>query len=232
MTKQQIISDVILQLTQASPSDDLELEEDQVAFWVTYSLNMLVAIEINSKLSKRESIPSVYIKKASCKVAEVEDTECTDDCADRIFVELEDGILTLNDDAGIIEIETDQGDMVKKASVETLHMFKHLRFAKPSEENLVYTHEGSKIYIEGLKAVDLPFDKLNIWYVPQQNLLDLADTDEVLASDLVLPQVIDLAVERGKFELYGTQPDTENDGVDYKKTMYHTAISNPVQPAQ
>lgn len=233
MTKEQIISDVILQLTQGAPSDDLELEEDQVAFWVTYSLNMLVAIEINSKLAKKEVIPSVYIKKASCEVAEVEDTECTDDCLDRIFVELDDDILTLNDDAGIIEVETDQGDLVKKASVETLSMYRHLRFAKPSEENLVYTHEGKKIYIEGLKAVDIPFDKLNVWYVPKQNLLELEDTDEILVSDLVAPQVIDLAVQRGKFELYGTQPDTANDGVDYKKTIYHTAIANPnQQPAQ
>lgn len=232
ITKEQIISDVILQLTQTAPSDDLELEDDQVAFWVSYSLNLLVANELNGKIDRGEVIPSIYIRRADCEVAEVEDTTCTDDCDDRIFVELDEEILTLNKDGGVIEVETDQGDLVRRASVETMSSYKRMRFTKPSEENLVFSHEGKRIYIEGLKAVDLPFDKLNVWYVPKQDLLTLGDTDEVLVSDLVLPQVIDLAVARGKAELYGTQRDQANDANPGTTPVYHQQIANIQPPAQ
>lgn len=232
ITKQQLISDVILQLTQASPSDDLELEESQVAYWISYELNSLIATEINSKIQRGEMIPSIYIKRAACEVAEVEDTECADDCDDRIFIELDEEILTLNKDWGVIQVQTDQGDIIRKASVESLNMFRFLRFAKPSEQNLMYSHQGKKIFIEGLKAVDIPFDNINVWYVPKQDLSTLEDTAEVLVSDLVLPQLIDLVVERGKLQMYGTTPDTDNDGQDVKNIQYHRAIQNPANEQQ
>lgn len=232
ITKEQIIGDVMLQLTQGAISDDVELEEDQVAFWVSYSLNFIIATELNGKIDRGEIIPSIYIRKADCEVAEVEDTDCTDGCEDRIFVELDEEVLTLNKDGGIIEVETDQGDLVRRASVETMSSYKRMRFTKPSEENLVFSHEGKKIFIEGLKAVDIPFDKLNVWYVPKQDLLALEDTDEVLVSDLILPQVIDMAVARGKSELYGTQRDQANDANPGTTPVYHQQIANIQQPAQ
>lgn len=227
MTKEQFISDVELQVYQGQISDDAELSKDQIAFWGSYNLNMVVANELNEKLKRGEFFPPVYKKRASCEVLTKEDIDCGDDCQDRVFAQLDEEILSLNKDAGVMRVTTDEGDIVLKASVETLDLLRYMPFAKPTTDNLVYVREGKKIFIEGLKSVDIPFNEINVDYIPKQNLLTMANTDEVLVSDMALPQVIDLTVQRAKLELYGTQPDKENDGVDYKQTAYHTAIANP-----
>lgn len=231
-TKQQLISDIELQLLQSAPSDDSELSKSQIAFWLSYELNGLVATECNEKLKRFEQIPSVYIKVANCQVPVTEDLPCGDDCADRIFVTLQAEVLTLNNDGGIVVIETDQRQQVHKASVQTLTLFNKMRFSKPSDENLIFYRVGNKIYIEGIKKPDIPFEELHVWYVPKQDVLSMANTDEVLASDLVLPELMNRVVQRGKLELYGTDADQENDGVDYKQPSYHLNIANPSEQQQ
>ena len=226
MTKKYIIDDVLLQLYQGQPSDDAAVEYAQVAYWLDIHLNQLVATECNGKIARREAIPNVYIRKASCEVAEVE--EDSED-NERVFVTLDDEVLSLNDNGGIVRVTTNDGTVVNRASVATMNMFNAMRFAKPSENNLLYVHEGSNIYVEGLKSSDVPFDLLNVWYVPKQDIYNAADTYEVLCSDLTLPMVIDTLVQRGKQELYGSQADQANDGVDYKAPVYHRQIQNTEQ---
>lgn len=228
MTLKEIRSDVILQLTQANPSDDLALDDAQVNAWITYIANVLVATEINSKLAKNEMVPSIYVTREECILGETEDTDCGDDCQDRIAVELENEVMTLNNDGGIVMVQTEEGDQVLKAgSINNIMLFRNMRFAKPSDENLVYYRQGNKIYIEGMKFNDIPFDKFHVWYVKKQNYMTAADSTEVVVSDLVLPALISSVVQQGKLELYGTQVDKANDGVDPKDSVYHTAIQNP-----
>jgi len=227
ITKAQIISDCELQLLQASPSDETELDQRQLAFWASYHLNELVTTEINSKIARGEMIPSVYVKRAACEAGDTEDTDCEDDCQKRIYFELDDEVLTINKDMGIVRVVTSEGDQVLRASTETLDYIHLLRYAKPTVNNLVYSRQGKRIFIEGLKEVDIPFDKINVYYVPKQDLLALNDTDEVLVSDLVLPSLIDQVVSRGKLELYGTQADGTNDGIDEKTPVYHQEIARP-----
>lgn len=226
-TKAQLISDVFLQVYEGAPSDDANLESREVAFWLSFHLNQLVATELNSKLSREEQFPSVYKKRASCEVLTVEDIDCGDDCQDRVFAELTEDVLTVNKDAGILRVVTDDGAIVTKASIESIDILRYMPYAKPSIDNLVYLREGRKIYIEGLKSVDVPFNKINVDYIPKQDLTTMVDTDEILVSDLVLPQLIDLTVQRAKQEIYGSQQDLDNDGVDNSKPVYHTQIANP-----
>lgn len=231
-TKAQLISDVLLQVYEGAPSDDANLEEREIAFWLSFHLNQLVATELNSKLAKQEQFPSVYKKRASCEVLTVEDIDCGDDCQDRVYAELSEDVLTINKDAGIIRVITDDGDIVTKTSIESIDILRYMPFAKPSTENLVYLREGKRIYIEGLKSVDVPFNKLNVDYIPKQDLLTMSNSDEVLVSDLVLPQLIDLTVQRAKQEIYGSQQDLTNNGVDDSQPVYHTQIANPVSTSQ
>lgn len=228
MTKKELISDVILQLTQSDPSDDLALDERQIAMWLTYHANAIVTTELNSKLAKNEMIPSIYVTREECIVSDLEDTDCGDDCQDRISVSLLGDPLTLNDDGGIVMVQTDDGDQVLKAgSITMIMLFRSMRFARPSSENLVYYRQGTKIYIEGMPLSDIPFDKFHVWYVRKQDYTTASDSTQILVSDLVLPALIDSIVQRGKMELYGGQVDRANDGVDPKSPVYHTAIQNP-----
>lgn len=227
ITKEQFISDVILQLTQSAPSDDLELEDKQIAIWGTYHLNQLVATECNEKTKRGEQIPSIYVKRTELEVSELEEEAGVNESDERIFVTLDEEILDLNKDAGVVMVETDERDEVKKMNFADSQIFKHMRFGKPSLENLLYYRQGQKIYVEGFKSVDIPFNSLFIYYVPKQDLLTMDDEDEILVSDLVLPELINAVVQRGKLQLYGTQQDEENDGQDNKEVQYHRAIQRP-----
>lgn len=227
VTVDKLVSDIELLVYQGDVSDDSTLEHSQIKFWLSYYTNQVVATECNSKLAKGEQVPSIYVKVAQCEPLTAEDVDCGDDCEDRVFVEIDDEILTLNKDAGVVRVITDEGDIVVKGFPGTMDMLHYMPFAAPSIENIIYYREGKKFYLEGFKTVDIPFNKLNIWYVPKQNLLDLEDTDEVLLSDLALPQVMDLTLERAKQELYGSVADATSDGVDPKNLIYHQAIQNP-----
>lgn len=224
-TKKQVRDNVFLELYQGAPSQDANLPELQVDYWIGIHLNALVANECNEKYARRELIPNVYIKKVACQVLTSEET----DCGNRVYATLTDKILVVNHGGGIIRIEDEDGNEIKQADPRSLSLFKNMRFAKPSYDNILFSHEGTKIYLEGLKPGDVPFDEINVFYVPNQDVLTMSDSTELLVSDLTLPMLIDAVVERGKRELYGTQIDESNDGVDPKTPVYHTAISNPTK---
>jgi hypothetical protein len=111
-------------------------------------------------------------------------------------------------------------------------MVRDLRFAKPSIDTPLYYRIGTKVFVEGFNTADLDYNPLIVYYVPKQDILSMADTDEVLVSDQLLPTLIATTVQFGKMQLYGTQPDMANDGTDNKGVQYHTAIANPSNQTQ
>lgn len=232
-TKNSLISDIILQLTQGSPSDDLALEEDQVAAWIDYHLNDLVRREIIDYQKKGYLIPPIYIRRDIELDLQEENIADVDDNKQRIFVdlnELEEDILDLPRDTGIVRVLDYDRNLINKTSVEDIESIRNLRFAKPSPENVLYYREGKTILIiEGFNTPDIEFNPIMISYVPKQNVFELGDDDEVLITDQLVPILIDLCVQRGKLQLYGSQPDSSNDGKDVKQTQYHTAIQNPTR---
>jgi hypothetical protein len=222
ITKAQYISDIKLMLNQGEISDDSSLHDAQIAFWGTNILNELVTTEINSKIARGEMIPAVYIQKESFAELEEEDATVGDD---RVFVELADEVLTLNNGLGVIKVEDEDGNEIKKADVQSLSLFKNMRFAKPSSENVLYSHEGpNKIYLPGLKPVDVPFDGVIVYYVPKQDIETMSDSDEILVSDLVLPELMAAVAAKGREMLLGSTPDQENQGTDVKQEIYHQQI--------
>lgn len=222
-TKRQLIYDTLMQISQAAPSDDIEISEKQVAFWLSYELNRLVTVELNEKTKRGEPFPAVYVKRSDLEVGEVGDDG-------RIYVELDEEPLALNKQAGILTVITDQEDEIKRSDLQSIQSLKHLRFAKPSFENPLYYHQyPNHLYIVGFDEVDLPFNQIFCYYVPKQDLMAMADDDEVLVSDLVLPELISATVDRGMKELYGTQADTANDGSGSAQPAYHSTIASRQQ---
>lgn len=229
-TKEKLIGDIILQLTQGSPSDDLQLEESQVAYWIEYTLHDLIRKEIVEELSKGNMIPPIYVRRDVALTLTEENITNVDSEHQRMYVDLPEKVLDLPRDAGIVRVLDYDRNLIHKTSVEELEYLRNLRFAKPSLNNVVYYREGAasnRIFIEGFNTADIDFNPIMVSYVPRQDILALADSGEVLISDRLVPILIDLCVQRGKLELYGTQVDQENDGVDNKQVQYHTAIQNP-----
>lgn len=135
-------------------------------------------------------------------------------------------ILDLYNDGGIIRIMTEDYEMVNKASTETIEMMEHLRFAGPTKNLPVYVRRGNTIYIEGMTASRYAEKKFYIDYVAYQPVLDGGFMN---IGDIILPSVIDRALQRGKLQMYGSTADMSNDGEDYKQSVYHTAIQNPAK---
>lgn len=222
-TVRDLVSDIELATYQGDISDDIALEKSQIKYWISTDLNSLVANECNEKIKRQEMIPAIYVKRTELEVPDIE-TDDVDECDERIFLDLPEDVLTINKDMGIVRVITDEGDPILRASLETLDYIRNLRFAKPSANNLVYYHQQKKLFIEGFKPSDIPFNSLFVFYVPKQDLLTMADTDEVLVSDLVLPTLIDSVVNRAKSEIYGSEQDTESDGTDKTQPIYHQQI--------
>lgn len=231
-TKEKLVSDIILQLTQGSPSDDLALEEEQVVYWIDYYLNDLIRREIIDYQRKGQMIPPIYIRRDVALELQEENVADVDDVHQRIYTELPEEVLDLPRDSGVVRVLDYDRNLIHKTSIDELEYLRNLRFSKPSPENVVYYREGKKIFVEGFNSADIEFNPVMASYVPKQDVLSLDDDDEVLISDQLVPILIDLCVQRGKLELYGTQADQNNDGTDNKQIQYHTAIQNPAKQQQ
>jgi hypothetical protein len=232
--KQKLISDVILKLTQAFPSQDLELEDDQVAFWLTQEVNFLVTQEVVKAVNQGKPVPPVYLTRETCNQTSEEDVTCVDDNKERFFFELTGEVLDVENDAGVVQVLTDEYEEVYKANIELLPTLQAMRYTKPKTELLVWYRESARVFVDGFNNADIEFNKIMVTYVPKQDLIALADDGIVKISDLLLPLLIDRAVETGKLQMYGTQPDTSgNDSTDVKGMVYHRSIQNPsAQPQQ
>ncbi len=115
-----------------------------------------------------------------------------------------------------------------------LNIIKNLRFSKPSRTSPVYYRQAKRIFVEGVGEPEVDLSQITVYYVCKQDIMSLADTDEVIISDQLKPTVISAVVERLKLQLYGSEVDRESDGQDVKEARYHNVIANPnnIQPNQ
>lgn len=270
ITKNQLISDIELQLNQGNISDDSELDRTQIAQWIDYELYQLVRQECDTLMKQGKQIPPLYITRESTNfltpeqlvievanyaslpgtgvIGKIYYTKSTGNyykwvntgwvqisqyevessqSNQRMYFTLSGEVVDLYNDAGIIRVLTDEYDVVNKSSIDSLDMVRHLRFSGPSSEQLVWYRSNKQVYIEGLNTSEISDNSFIVDYVEKQNILSLTDTQEIRISDILLPTLIDSVVQRGKLQMYGTVPDTDNNGADVKQQMYHTAISNP-----
>lgn len=212
-TKAELISDVILRITKGKPSDDLELEPKQVEFWIGLILPGLIAKTLNNKIKEDQAIDPSYIYEEEClNIVEV-DTACDGDCQGYKFkTTLEFQPIYLTRDKGMISVETSEGEIVHKMSNDQSFMLKHLKFAKPALGNLVYRRVKKVLYLDGL---DIEADeelKINVMYVPKQDIAALADSDEVVIGDDILDILSDMVEEKARRQMLESPEDLENNG--------------------
>lgn len=68
ITKNQLISDIELQLNQGVISDDTQLDRQQIAQWLDYELYQLVRQECDAALRQGKQIPPIYIVRESANI--------------------------------------------------------------------------------------------------------------------------------------------------------------------
>lgn len=225
ISKTEFISDIELRLNQGAISDDSELERDQIAAWATEELNGLVVQECEQALKQGKQIPPIYIRREAVTDFTQED--------DQVYVTLTGQVLDIKDDNGIVQVlvkddesTPDETEEVFKANLACLPMLKNMRYSKPSSELLVWSRRGNDLFIEGLSETDIEFYTTVVFYVKQQNVGALADSEYLYISDLFLPVLKDRVTDVAKRQMYGSTPDTTNDGTDVKAPAYHRTIQN------
>lgn len=226
-TKEQLISDVQLQLHQSILTDDIAIEDSQIAVWASDFLNELVRRECTVAIRAGKSIPPVYITRETGLELTEEDVDEIDDEDQRMYLELENEVLDIEGDKAVVKVLDYDLNLIHKTSTENIEVINDLRFARATSENPLYYREGKKIFIKGFATADLDFNEFICVYIPKQDVYAMEDTDEIKATDQIVNALVDMCVARGLKELYGGQPDTQSDGVDRKTPVYHTAISRP-----
>lgn len=223
-TKENLISDVILQLTQGAPTDDIQIEESQIASWATDYLNDLVKRECVAESKKGKSIPPVYITRETGLELTEEAIADLDDKNQRMYLTLSGEVLDLPSDSGVVKVLDYDLNLIYKTSTENIEILDSLRFARATSENPLFYREGKNIFIKGFNTADLEFNEFIVHYVKKQDVMAMDDEDELLVTDQLVNVLIDLLVDRGKRELYGGESDPANDGVNRPNPLYHQAI--------
>ena len=210
MTKKELIDDIILRVTKGAPSDDLELEPSQIAFWFDLVAADVAPQYFNSLLNKGGVIPASSIEIEDNKEAEVEDVTMLDGFRDRVYITLLKQPLELHRDRGIIRVITEEGLVVNKASIEHLDTLNSLTFGRPNRDNLIYTRINDKLYIQGLSPKHVGITQFSVYYIPKTNIQDLEDDDEVGLPDDVIGLISDAVEEKARKQMLGVE-DLEND---------------------
>jgi hypothetical protein len=214
MVKNALISDIILRITKSKPSDDLEIEPSQVAFWISNIGNEVIQKYLDNKLKSGKSIDPFFYTKESYNMMNKEDDPLIDDDKDRIYITLESQVLDLYCDNGVIRVFTTSGEKVNKTSLDSVDIVEDLEFAKSSSDNPLYYRDGSdKLVIMGIPYEMRSNLELIVWYVAKLDLECLSDTDEVKIPDELLPIILDEVEIVARREFSGAQ-DVENNSMD------------------
>lgn len=215
MNKLQLVSDIMLKLQKGKPSDDFELDESQIAFWITTERDGLIKEYLEDRVKNGLTVDDYFVIQESCKPLNNETDPCIDDDSERIYVRLKKQPLDIFGDKGIVLMKTNEGSYIYKARLSTINIINNLQFAKPSTKNLVYYRDGqTKIVIEGIPKSLEAIVEILVWYVPKEDVECLADTDEVSVPNELLPILLERVEAIARRQMFGVQPDLDNNGKD------------------
>jgi len=217
MTLGILADDVILRLTQSSPTDDSEIEKTQVIYLLSQCRDTLVQQYVNKQIQLAQPIDTQYKERylADTIVEEDETTIVADD--ERLYVTLPKQPLALLNDMGVIQVLTQEYLPVLRYRAENFTVYQDLRFAKASPSNICFYRDNLKIVIKGLTRKNKDNDKFIVDYIPSLASQLPDESDDVQLSDALLPQLTEMVETIMKRQMYETVQDLANDGVQEPK---------------
>ena len=210
-TKEQLISDIILRVTKGKPSDDLELEPRQVAFWIDQILPALQKQVLDKRIAEGSTIGADYIKVEDCIDAKAKLLDCLE-CQDNIYFDLKCHPADLHRDLGVIRVVTMDGSWVDKATLLEIDTLRNMRFSKPSLKNLKYTRVKNRIFVHGMDVDTMHLAQFMVSYVPSQTVSDLADDETIYVGDDILEMLAAKLESIARRQLYISDIDESNNG--------------------
>ena len=215
-TKGQLISDLELRFTEAKPSDDLELERDQIGHWLDIASNSLLSDYISKQMARMEDINPFYIKTSTYRGAAEEGLADVFSTDERYSIDISDiSILPVRGrsrDFGVIRVQNDKNKQLVEITYDDSDFYRNLCFAKATDENMQWYRENDKIYIDGVSVNNSGVFKFRVFYIAPIDTSADADTVTYPLGDDLLPMVVDIAEETGRREFNQNIIDVENDG--------------------
>ena len=212
MKKKELIDDVILRLTAFKPSDDLEIPDSLVGFWLDTSRAALINKGILDGSAYDLSDYSVLyenIKILSNK------REMENICEDEWFyIDLPVSVLSLPNDGGLLSVYNQAGIEVKRYRVTDRIRFKNLRFGKPSDDISTYTRQKDRLFFEGGNDSWRKNGYVSVLMIPSDTT-DENDEDEYPIDGTIVPALLNMCEEIGRRAL-GIPEDLDNDGANIK----------------
>lgn len=199
-TQQYLVSDLELRLSKSKPSNELELEYDQLAFWIDQARDFVTAAAVNASKTIDSSI---ILESKGLIPYEVSGV---------YMIDL--GLLPLDiaKNRAIIYVRDDNGRYILGQSIQNKRYLGKLPFTKPTDCNLVYSLTGSSLVLEGSDSI---MDGLYDVGIVHSELSREKDPDERY---YVLPstkdEIIRLAEELGLRQMNGeSHYDINQDGL-------------------
>jgi hypothetical protein len=214
-TKQKLVDDIILRVSRGKPSDDFELESDQVAHWLDITRDSLVAAKLSRMITAGVPVDPIYIERDECNSADIYDNGCStdDDCYVRHTFDLTSEPISLPGDGGIINVSTQSGILVYKTSTFDFFTIKHLKWAKPkNEERMVWERQGAKMFIHGMGKRTKKYTKFNVYFVRSYTDSPPAMDDEFKVDEQLYTPMMEQVEQIAMREVFGPFEDLENDG--------------------
>lgn len=208
-TKNMLVSDIILRISKGKPSDDLELEPKQVAFWIDQLMPALIKNSLDTKISNGLGIDPDYIKVEECAEPKIKLLDCKD-CQDNVYVDLCHTPISLLRDRGVLRVATEDGIAVDKIRIEDIEDLKRLKFARPSVKNVKYYRVKNRLYFIGITNDTIGLFKFTINYIPNQNLIEIADDTPIYIGDDILPLLAEGVEAIARRQVYQSDIDQEN----------------------
>lgn len=213
MTKEQLISDIILRVSGGKPSDDLELEPTQIAHWATVARDELVSAYLEKQIRSGKGIDPFFIEKEVGKQLNQETDSFVEPDDNRLYFEVDKTPLALANDMAVVRVLTQDGVKVDKVFLEEVDEINQLEFSKPGPENLVYYREKEKIIILGVPVSMKDLIQFTVWYVPTQDINHIDDTDVIDIIPDLNATLLDIVEKMAKDQVYGPS-DIINNGQD------------------
>lgn len=211
MTKNALVSDIILRVTKGKPSDDLELEPRQIAYWIDLVGNSLLSKTLEKAITGDGVIDRSLIYKESCKPLLAEEEPCIDDENERVFIRICKDPIDLENDAGILRMTTNKGQRIDRITLEDVDIVEDLTYGRSATDRLRFYRENRKLFIMGLSMSQEDPVSIIVWYVPRLDIQALKDNEEVNLPDDLLDDIIDAVEQKALRQVYGFE-DLQNDG--------------------
>jgi hypothetical protein len=215
-TKGELISDLELMFTQGKPSDDLELEREQIAKWLDDASNMVVSDQLGRQLAKGENINPVYIKKSAYIQATSENIAQALEPDQRYKIDISSldilPIRGLGRDYGVIRVHDERNIQLTNITYDDSDFYRHLWFASPSCQRIHWYRENGEVYLDGVDANLAAIKRFRVFYVGTIESSALSDGDPYPIGDDIVSMVVGIAYENGLKQLQDGFMDLQNDG--------------------